>query len=369
MPQLSIVVPTFNEVDNVVPLRDLVAAALVGVDWELIFVDDDSPDGTAEVLRGLAQSDPRVRCLLRIGRRGLTTACVEGVLGSSSPIVAVMDADLQHDERLLPRLYELVAAGEADVAVGSRYVSDGSSEGLSKIRLVISRVANRIGLAVLKVHLHDPMSGYFVIRRDAFEGSVRSGISGVGFKVLLDVIASSPTPLRVRELPYGFRARGSGHSKLDSKVAWEFLIMLLDKSTGGLLPVRFIAFSIIGLFGLGVHLVVLAVLYRMLEVDFLAAQTASTLVAMTFNFALNNVLTYRDLRLRGWAMVRGWLTFVAACSIGALANIGVAHYLFRSDGGWVGAAVAGVLIGAVWNFAATAVLTWRPRTRRATPTG
>jgi dolichol-phosphate mannosyltransferase len=365
MPQLSIVVPTFNEAGNVAELRDRVAAALPGVDWELIFVDDDSPDGTAERLQVLAQQDRRVRCMLRIGRRGLSTACIEGMLAASSPLVAVMDADLQHDEMQLRPMFEALRDADLDIVVGSRYVAQGSIGEWNGARALISRLATRLARSVLKAELRDPMSGFFMLRREALLRSVRAGMSGVGFKILLDLFASAPQPLRFRELPYTFRPRHSGQSKLDSHVAWEYLLMLLDRWFGGVVPIRFIAFSLVGALGLGVHMAVLALLYRGFGTGFVAAQTVATGVAMTSNFALNNLLTYRDVRLRGWGLLRGWLSFVAACSIGGLANVGIAAYLFQQQGGWVVPAAAGVLVGAVWNYALTALYTWkRPAPRR-----
>jgi dolichol-phosphate mannosyltransferase len=359
MPQLSIVVPTFNEAGNVAELRDRVAAALPGVDWELIFVDDDSPDQTADRLVEMAQQDRRVRCMLRIGRRGLASACIEGMLAASSPIVAVIDADLQHDETRLPLMLDLLSGGELDVVVGSRYVAEGSIGGWSRSRAWISRLATRLAQSVLKADLHDPMSGFFMVRREVLLRCVRAGMSGVGFKILLDLFASSPTPLRLREVPYTFRARHSGESKLDANVAWEYLIMLLDRFCGRVLPIRFIAFSLVGAFGLLVHMAVLGLLHLAGNVGFLAAQTAATVVAMSGNFVLNNLFTYRDMRLRGWGLLRGWLSFVAACSVGAMANVGIAAYLFQHQGGWVVSAVAGVLVGAVWNYAVTALYTWK----------
>jgi dolichol-phosphate mannosyltransferase len=359
MPQLSIIVPTFNEVGNVTELRDRVATALSAVDWEMIFVDDDSPDGTATALREMAQSDRRVRCLQRIGRRGLSTACIEGMLASSAPVVAVIDADLQHDEQLLPRMLELINGGELDVVVGSRYAEDGGIGTWDPARATFSRLATRLSRLVLKADLHDPMSGFFMMRHDAFVACVKAGVSGVGFKILLDLFATSPTPLRYQELPYHFRNRVSGESKLDTNVAWEYFIMLLDKFTGGAVPIRFIAFSLVGGLGLIVHLIVLGTLFKGSDTSFLWAQTAATMVAMTSNYVLNNVLTYRDLRLRGWRFLRGWLSFVLACSVGALANVGIADYLFHKDGFWVSSAIAGVLVGAVWNYAVTAVYTWK----------
>lgn len=359
MPQLSVIVPTFNETDNVAELRNRVAAALDGIDWELIFVDDDSPDGTARALRAMAQADRRVRCIQRVGRRGLSTACIEGMLASSAPVVAVIDADLQHDERLLPKMLEAIEREPLDVVVGSRYVDSGGVGDWDASRAAASRLATRLARAVLKADLHDPMSGFFMIRHDAFLACLRAGMSGIGFKILLDLFATSPVPLRHKELPYEFRTRMAGESKLDSNVAWEYFVMLLDKFTHGVVPVRFIAFSLVGGLGLLVHLAVLTLLYKGEGTPFVWAQAAATLVAMTSNYVVNNVLTYRDLRLRGWAFVRGWVSFVLACSVGALANVGVAVYLYEYDKLWLSSAIAGVLVGAVWNYAVTAVYTWK----------
>jgi dolichol-phosphate mannosyltransferase len=360
MPQLSVIVPTFNEIGNVIELRDRVAEALAGVDWEMIFVDDDSPDGTAEAVRKMAQDDRRVRCLQRIGRRGLSTACIEGMLASSAPVVAVIDADHQHDEQLLPKMFALISVGELDVVVGSRYVESGGIGTWDQSRAMFSRIATRLSRVVLKADLQDPMSGFFMIRHDAFVACVKAGVSGVGFKILLDLFATSPTPLRYRELPYQFRNRLAGESKLDTNVAWEYVVMLLDKFMGGVVPIRFIAFSLVGGLGLVVHLIVLSAMFKGAGTSFLWAQTGATMVAMTSNYVLNNVLTYRDMRLRGWAFVRGWFSFVLACSVGALANVGIADYLFHKQGSfWVSSAIAGVLVGAVWNYAVTAVYTWK----------
>jgi len=361
MPQLSIIVPTFNEVGNVAELRDRVAAALGDIDWEMIYVDDNSPDGTGAAVCAMAQRDRRVRCIQRIGRRGLASASIEGMLASSAPVVAVIDADLQHDERLLPQMLAVIDSGDVDVVVGSRYVESGGVGGWDESRVAMSRFATRLARIVLKADLHDPMSGFFMIRHDAVVACVKAGVSGIGFKILLDLFATSPTPLRYRELPYQFRDRLSGESKLDTNVAWEYFVMLLDKFLGRAVPIRFIAFSLVGGLGLAVHLAVLTVLYKGGGTTFLVGQTAATMVAMTSNFALNNVLTYRDLRLRGWRWLRGWFSFVLACSVGALANVGVAQYLFERDSFWLSSAIAGILVGAVWNYAVTAVYTWKAR--------
>lgn len=357
-PQLSIVVPTFAESENVRALVECVSRALDGIEWEIIFVDDDSPDGTADLVRAIARTDHRVRCLQRIGRRGLSSACVEGMLASCAPNIAVMDADLQHDERILPQMLALLTADQADLVVGSRYADGGSIGGFSSKRAGISRFATRLARAATRASVRDPMSGFFMLTSKLLHESVR-GLSSIGFKILLDLLASAPPGIRVREVPYRFRARVTGTSKLDTKAAWDYLVLLLDKTVGRYIPIRFVAFSAVGAAGVLVHMAVLAALFRSGASSFLWGQAGATFAAMTFNFGLNNVLTYRDRRLRGLAWLWGWLTFVLACSVGAAANIGIAEYLFERDEYWALSAIAGIAVGAVWNYAVTSVYTWR----------
>jgi dolichol-phosphate mannosyltransferase len=360
-----VVIPTFNERPNVEEVVRRLDAALAGIAWEAIFVDDDSPDGTPELVRRLACADPRVRLVHRVNRRGLSGACMEGMLASCAPYLAVMDADLQHDERLLPRMLAAVKEQGLDVAVGSRYVEGGGMGEWSGERQLVSRFATGLSRFVLKADLRDPMSGFFLLRRELL-GEVVHELSGIGFKILVDIFASAKRPLRFAELPYTFRTRHAGESKLDSLVAWEYLMMLLDKRFGRFVPIRFIPFALIGGIGVFVHLAVLWLVFLGLGESFVAGQSAAALVAMTTNFFMNNVLTYRDRRLRGWGLLRGWISFTLACSVGAVANVGIATYLFESDVmggvGWVLSALAGIVVGAVWNYAVTSVYTWsKPR--------
>lgn len=361
--ELTVVVPTFNERGNVAELVRRLDAALDGRSWEVIFVDDDSPDGTADLVRSLGRADRRVRCIQRIGRRGLSSACIEGMLASTAPFQAVMDGDLQHDETILPRMLDALKAGETDVVVASRYLASGGLGDWSASRARISRLATRLSRLVLHADLTDPMSGFFMIRREAFADRVRA-LSGIGFKILLDLFASSAQPPRFVELPYQFRDRTVGESKLDTQAVWEYFMLLLDKLVGGVVPVRFVAFALVGGLGVGVHLATLSALFRVVGLPFPTAQATATLVAITSNFALNNVLTYRDRRLRGWRWLTGWLSFLVACGVGALANVGIASYLFEtSRTTWLLAALAGIAVGAVWNYAVTAVYTWHKPTR------
>jgi dolichol-phosphate mannosyltransferase len=355
--RLSIVVPTFNESRNIRELLCRLEASLGATGWEVIFVDDDSPDGTATEVRTIARINSRVRCLQRVGRRGLASACIEGMLGTAAPTIAVMDADLQHDETVLPRMLAEIEQGGADLVVGTRYAAGGSTGDWNGSRKAMSQLATAASRVILRQPVSDPMSGFFMLQRKVLDATVYD-LSGLGFKILLDILATAKQPLCIAEVPYRFRERFAGESKLDELVIWEYGMLLADKTIGRFVPARFLAFSIIGGLGVFVHMAVLIVALRGLKLDFTTAQSAATGSAMMCNFVLNNLLTYRDRRLRGWAWCKGLVSFMLACSIGALANIGIATYLFDNRTQWILAALAGVLVGSVWNYVVTQLYTW-----------
>ncbi|MEJ1157721.1 glycosyltransferase family 2 protein [Prosthecomicrobium sp. N25] len=359
-PELTIVVPTYNERDNVPVLIERIASVLDGVAWEVMVVDDDSPDGTASVVKAIAAQNPRVRCIRRVGRRGLSGACIEGMLASAAPVVAVMDADLQHDEALLPRMVEEIRKG-ADLVVGSRYVGGGSTgEGFSSIRQWGSETATALAKKMLGVDLTDPMSGFFMIRREKVE-AVAGELSREGFKILLDIVSAVEEPLATVELPFTFRGRNAGESKLDSLVTAEYLGLLFSKLSGGVLPVRFLMFATVGASGVVAHLLALYFALDVLGYSFEWSQFFAVMAAMTWNFVLNNQLTYRDRRLTGLAFFSGLITFYLVCSFGTIANVGVASWIHGFHPvPWI-AGLTGAVMGAVFNYAASSVLTWRSK--------
>lgn len=363
MPELTVVIPAYRERDNIAPLLAALDSALQGEDWETIVVVDDAADGTEDVVRERAQQDRRVRCIHRIGRRGLASACIEGMLASSAPYIAVMDADLQHDESLLRALVEALKSGDADVAVASRYMEGASTGELKASRVRISRLASSLGRLLCR-DLTDPMSGFFVLRRSFLERVVRR-LYGRGFKILLDLVAAERGRLRVTELPYRMRSRVRGESKLGARVVAEFFLLILYHLSGRLVPARFFLFGAVGLTGVGVHLAVLWAAYNVAGTGFLASQALATWVAMTSNFFLNNAFTYGDRRLHGRLLWRGLLSFYAACGIGAFINIAVAQWLFMQSFAYWAAGLTGALITAVWNFLTTASLTWGSDTETA----
>ena len=356
--ELSIIVPTFNERDNIRPLIEILSANLTDVAWEAIFVDDDSPDGTAQHVRSLMAEFPNIRCIHRIGRRGLSSACVEGMLASASPFLAVVDGDLQHDLSVLPLMFHTLKRDQLEIVVGSRYVDGGGTGDWARSRLRISGLATRMGSKLLRSSLKDPMSGYFVLSRDLLDRTVRR-LTGRGFKILLDIFLSSERTVRFAEIPYTMRSRVRGDSKLDSLVVWEFVMLLLDKLVGRFIPIRFIMFVTVGFVGAAGHIGVLGLMTRFFDYPFLVGQSVATAVAMTINFFLNNVLTQRDRKLHGRQLLSGLASFYLACSIGGAISVVLANFLFGNGIPWWMAGLLGAVVGAVWNFAITSSFTWQ----------
>ncbi|MGD0565372.1 MAG: glycosyltransferase family 2 protein [Roseiarcus sp.] len=360
-PTLSVVVPTYREAANVPVLFERLKAALAGLPWEMIVVDDDSPDGTADVAYALAARDPRARCIRRVNRLGLAGAVIEGWLSSSADLVAVIDGDLQHDESILPKMYEALAAGRGNLAIGTRVANEAAPGGLSPMRQKLSDLGAWCFRRVAGVTVRDPMSGFFMIRREIVS-RLAPRLSPDGFKILVDVILSSHGDLEIVETPYVFRKRQAGESKLSPLVGLDFIGLVAHHATGGLLPIRFVLFASIGAIGLVVHLLVLMALIDWLgPANFVASQIVATLTAMASNFLLNNEITYRAHRYRGFGLLAGFAQFALLCSVGALANIDIASSLFARERVWWAAGLAGALIGVVWNYAASSTIVWRKR--------
>lgn len=356
--ELSIVIPTFNERENIVPLIERLRAALVGIAWEVIFVDDDSSDKTVDVVRSLSLGDRRIRGIRRIHRRGLAGACLEGILSTSAPIVAVMDADLQHDETRLVAMLDMMRSNRTDLVVATRYGEEGSSaEGFNGIRQAGSQMAVRIARRLLKIETSDPMSGFFMVKR-ALIDELAPKLSQQGFKILLDIIASSPVPLKIGEISYVFRPRIHGESKLDASVVFEYLGLLVAKWSGDIISSRMLLFGLVGLSGVVVHLTILGLLL-LGGLAFPVSQAAAMLAAVISNYTLNNALTYRDRRRRGFRFLTGLMLFSAFCSIGVLAGTGVSSLFYSREPQWWLAGLAGAVIGAGWNYLTSSMITWR----------
>jgi dolichol-phosphate mannosyltransferase len=281
--ELCLAIPTLNETGNIGPLLTRLDEALTGIAWEAIFVDDDSRDGTAALIRALQEKRPNVRVLQRIGRRGLWSECMEGMMATAAPYIAVMDADMQHDERILPEMPRRAREEQYDLAIGSRNLDAGGMGEFPRKRVLRSEAGKRLSQLVCRIPVTDPMSGYFLVEREFAHRAIRR-MSGYSYEVLLDMISASPAAPRWMEVGYIFRARVSGESKLNLNTLLEFGLLVIHKAIRGVVPVRFVLFCLVGATGVAVHLAALA---------------------MTSNFWLNNQFTFRVRRLRRWELVLG----------------------------------------------------------------
>lgn len=356
--ELAVILPTLNEAGNIRPLIERLDVVLRNVIWEAIFVDDDSTDGTVDILEQLAAERSNLRLLRRIGRRGLSSACVEGMLATNARFIAVIDADMQHDESLLPKMLEVLKARDLDIVIGTRYAEEASVSDFPKSRQRISQLGTKASRLVVKAPLSDPLSGFFMLRCELLNEVVHS-LSGQGFKILMDIFASAKRPLKFEEFPFVFRQRFSGSSKLDTLVSVEFAILIGDKLFGRFVPVRFVMFVLVGLFGAGVHLSALGMFFRVLDFRFYYAQAAATIIAMTTNFYFNNKFTYRDQRLQGLEFIRGLVSFYAICAVGALLNLQVAEFLYDLTVPWLLAGFLGAVVSSVWNYGVSSTFTWK----------
>ncbi|MBI5084648.1 MAG: glycosyltransferase family 2 protein [Acidobacteria bacterium] len=363
MPELAVIVPTYNERDNVLPLTAALRLALKDIDYEVVFVDDDSPDSTAEVVRRLSFEDPRVRIVHRVHRRGLASAAVEGMMATNAPYLAVIDGDLQHDETLLPEMLRLLRAGGLDLVVGSRHQDGGSMGEFSAARVALSQLGRRLSALVCRAHLSDPMSGFFMLTRSYLNDVVRS-LSLIGFKILLDLVASSPRPVAIREIGYTFRTRQRGESKLDLLVGLEYLELLLDKLFGEWVPVRYMLFGLVGAVGVAAQLLLVVLLMNAAGLLFGRAQLYSSIMVIALNYTLNNQMTFRARRLHGWRWLSGLVLFFCACSVGLFSNVVAAGTLRKLGLQLPLASLAGIVIGSIWNYGVSSILVWRVNRRR-----
>ena len=360
MIELSVIVPTYNEKSNIYKLIESLDVVLKDVSWEIIFVDDDSPDKTADEVRKIAQLNSKVRIIHRVGRHNLSSACTEGVMSSSSKYVIVMDADMQHDEKIITKMLNTIKSGNYNLVVGSRFIDGASaSGGLSKIRENGSKLAIWMSQFILKpIQLNDTMSGFFMCEQKLFAKYANS-FSKDGFKILLDFVMCAKKEIKLKEIGYSMRTRYSGDSKMDNKIVLNYLQLLIEHSIGKVLPVRFIFFMLVGSLGLLLHLLNLFIFYKIFSFDFYNSLLISAILSMTSNYLINNILTFRDRMLRGRQLIYGLFSFYIVCGIGAWGNITMASQLFEYDVPWMIAGLAGAMISSVWNYSVSSKLTWK----------
>jgi dolichol-phosphate mannosyltransferase len=354
--RLSIVVPTYNESENIIILIEKLTNVLSNVAFEIIVVDDDSPDGTALLVSKLNRSN--IQIIVRQGKRGLSSAVIEGIERAKGEYVLVMDADLQHDEGIVPEMLALLEGKNLDIVVGSRYAHGGGVGEFSKLRSKVSEIATSLANKFIGLTINDPLSGFFIVKR-SYVLPILDSLSGKGFKILLDIILSSSGKPKIGEVPYIFKTRLAGKSKLNSVIVLEYLVLLLEKRFSFSVPLDFVSYMLVGLFGVLVHLAVLYGALLIFGFNFISAQLVATLAAMASNFLLNNKYTFFQSTHDGKAFLKAALRFYLLCSLGLLINLSISTNLFSYGIPWYLAGFLGTIISATWNYMSSKLVVWR----------
>lgn len=337
-PQLSVITPTYCEAENVVPLLEALDAALTGIVYEVLVVDDDSPDGTWRVAEEYAERDPRVRVIRRFNTPGLSQAVMAGMAAAHGEVLAVIDADLQHDERILPQMMRTIVDGDADVVVGTRSGDDGSYGDFSPARRVISWFAALLARLFLRVPVSDPMSGYFALSRSTFN-TYGPRVNPQGFKILLEFIGRR-SPLRVTEIGYHFRSRQRGETKLSPSVIRSYLLAVFELWLGRQVKGQFFLYALVGLSGVFVNLAVFGLGEAMgwgaidlgFSEDVRWSLLAGIQASVLSNFLLNNYFTFWERRFRGRQVIWGFLLFEIVSLAGVVIHVSV--FQFLDANGW-----------------------------------
>ncbi len=360
-PTLSLVIPTYNEAENLPILIDRLCSVLSLIDYELIVVDDDSPDGTWRLAETMAADNSRIRSLRRIGERGLSSAVMLGMSTAEGSVIAVIDADLQHDPRVLPEMIKPILADRADIVVASREVEGGSYGDFTTSRRTLSVAGAALARTLTGTPVSDPMSGYFAVSRAHME-RVAPKVNPRGFKILLEFLARGDRP-RVAEIGYEFGLRQHGETKLTTSVAFSYLLSLIGLFTGRLLSATMTAYLLVGLFGVLVQFGALGIATTA-GITFAAALAME--ISVLSNYWMNNRFTFAPERRRGARFISGLVPFHLVAAHGLLIQIGLVTTATGTTSGLgegpLGYRLAGIALATAGNFALNRHLTWRPRT-------
>ncbi len=360
---LTIIIPTFNEFENVDKIIEKLKKVLYNrISYKIIFVDDNSNDGTSDKIKQYQKENSNIELILRIGRRGLAGACIEGIANSKSELIAIMDCDLQHDENKIPEMVDLFnQSSELDLVVGSRHTKDGiSSTGFSKVRSYGSIIATKITQILLRIKVSDPMSGFFMVRRKSIFPIIQK-LQPDGFKILADIIACNRGKWVIKEIGYTFRKRVAGNSKMNFSVLLELIALIVSHLSFRYLSMRFVMFGMVGTSGIIVQVLSTFILITFLDYNFIVSHFLSVMIAMTSNFTLNNIITFKDRSLSGYRYFKGLISFYVVCSAGAFLNIASADFLYKELEIWIISSIIGAFIGAIWNFLSSSIVTWKTR--------
>ena len=360
--RVTFVLPTFNEKKNVKVIIDSINSLSHDFDCEIIVVDDNSPDGTGDVVKGLTYTYANLRIISRYGRRGLASAIKDGILSATGQFVVIMDVDGQHDTEIaIEMINRLLHSNSLDLVVGSRFSEGSQILGLGTKRSLGSKLANtfsRLSLNYKYRHLHDYMSGFFTLRYSSVSPYCKL-IDIDGFKFLYELLSVSKGKLLIEEVPFRFMNRLDGSSKLDLAIVWDFIVSLIHSFFFRVLPRRMIAFGLVGCTGVLVQLLTSEALASLTMGSFAHTTTIAVCLAATWNYAVNNQITFASSRLKGLDFTVGLFKFMAVSSLPIAANIGIATYfhqsLFASP---VLAQFAGIAVSYLWNYMASSKVVW-----------
>ena len=359
---ISIVIPTFNEAENIIPLLKNLTLLVSHFEYEIIVVDDDSPDGTSDEVSKYMKSNKRIKLITRIGRSGLSSAIKEGLIFAQGKYLLVLDGDGQHHPSFVLDMLEQIRKSKSDIVIGSRFLNNSRLEGLSNKRSLGSKIANK--LARISLHknfskLTDYLSGCFCLEKEMTKKYIRK-IEINGFKFLYELLSLSKGKLAVHEVPLIFKQRRFGNSKLDIAIVWDFLISIIHNLTLRLLPRRAISFGMVGISGVFVQLFITSFLVEIFLIDFYNALPFAVISAATSNFLINNQLTFRSDRLRNLGLVVGLLKFLIVASLPVIANVGIttAIYKYISADTFI-SQIAGIAIVYAWNYLASSSFVWK----------
>ncbi len=359
--QLSVVLPTYNERDNILPILRKILSLGGDFDLEILVIDDNSTDGTPELVKEISMNERRIRLIRRLGRSGLASAIKEGILDSSSNLIAIMDSDGQHEPIAILNAVRKLTDEGLDLVSGSRFLGNSEIYGLSQARTDGSSIANnfaRFSLPKAHGHLTDYMSGFLVMNLNSCMPFIYK-VDVNGFKFLYELLAVSKGKLKIKEIPLKFQPRNYGSSKLDLAIFWDFLISLLHTFSLRLIPRRAISFGLVGATGVLVQLISTHILMTSIRLDFVEALPISVVIAATSNYIINNALTFRAQRLKRWKLIRGLLKFLLVASLPVIANVGLAttfYSMIANNAIW--AQLSGIFVVFIWNYAASSRFVW-----------
>ena len=358
---LSVVLPTFNERNNIISIINQLLELPIPYEIELIIVDDNSSDGTAKVVRDYSQKERRIRLINRFGRSGLSSALKEGCLCASGDQIIIMDSDGQHQVDTINKAINKLNSINTDIVIASRFLEESVQEGLTKRREKGSNIANkfaRLSLSKKYAHLTDYMSGFIAFKRNNCINTIKK-IDVNGFKFLYELLAISKGRLNVLEIPLKFKERKIGTSKLDSAIIWDFVISLLHTFTRRIIPRRAISFAIVGTTGVFVQMFCIYFIIWITNFEFQKVLPFGVIMAASSNYTINNLLTFRENKLKGLKFVGGLFKFLLVSSLPILANIGVTNLFFdKFSSNSFFSQLIGIIVVFIWNYAASSKFVW-----------